>query len=87
MYSDELNAQKASTEKHIAELSKRESQVVDYIVTGMSNKRIARELNLTERTVKFHCTNIFRKLHIKNRASLAPLMGERIFRDSLENAA
>ncbi|BDX05383.1 response regulator transcription factor [Planctobacterium marinum] len=60
-----------STEKCVSALSKREHQVMEYVVMGLSNKLIARELFLTERTIKFHCSNIYRKLCIKNRASLA----------------
>ncbi|MCC2605061.1 response regulator transcription factor [Planctobacterium marinum] len=58
------------SEPIITDLSKREHQVMEYVVMGLSNKLIARKLFLTERTIKFHCSNIYRKLRIKNRASL-----------------
>ena len=51
-------------------LSKRELQVAHKIMEGRSNKVIASELFISERTVKFHCANIYRKLDIHNRTSL-----------------
>ena len=51
-------------------LSKRELQVAHKIMEGLPNKLIARELFISERTVKFHCANIYRKLDIPNRAGL-----------------
>lgn len=69
------------------DLSKRENQVMEHIMMGMTNKRIARELFLTERTVKFHCSNIYRKLNIKNRASLVMLMSESVYHNTANKAA
>ena len=51
-------------------LSKRELQVAHKIMEGLPNKLIARELFISERTVKFHCANIYQKLGITNRAGL-----------------
>lgn len=51
-------------------LSRRELQVAMKIMEGLPNKLIARELFISERTVKFHCANIYRKLDIRNRGSL-----------------
>lgn len=51
-------------------LSKRELQVAHKIMEGLPNKLIARHLFISERTVKFHCANIYRKLEIPNRAGL-----------------
>lgn len=51
-------------------LSKRELQVVHKILEGLPNKTIAAQLFISERTVKFHCANIYRKLEIRNRAAL-----------------
>jgi LuxR family transcriptional regulator, maltose regulon positive regulatory protein len=49
-------------------LSPRERQVVVELVRGHSNKAIARRLDLTEHTVKFHLRNIFTKLKVERRA-------------------
>ncbi len=51
-------------------LSKRELQVAQKILEGLPNKTIAAQLFISERTVKFHCANIYRKLEIRNRAAL-----------------
>lgn len=51
-------------------LSKRELQVAHKIMEGRSNKAIALELFISERTVKFHCANIYKKLNITSRTAL-----------------
>ena len=51
-------------------LSKRELQVAQKIIEGLPNKSIANQLFISERTVKFHCANIYKKLEIRNRAAL-----------------
>jgi len=52
-------------------LSERERQVALLVVEGLSNKRIAAELGVTERTVKAHLTSAFRKTGIRDRTALA----------------
>ena len=59
-----------SWEEKLETLSKRELQVAQKIIEGLPNKLIARQLFISERTVKFHCANIYRKLDISNRATL-----------------
>ncbi|MFT5278141.1 MAG: DNA-binding NarL/FixJ family response regulator [Granulosicoccus sp.] len=54
----------------IQTLSKREKQIAMKILEGLPNKIIAAELFISERTVKFHCANIYRKLNINNRTTL-----------------
>jgi DNA-binding CsgD family transcriptional regulator len=51
-------------------LSKREQQIAMKIIEGLPNKLIANELFISERTVKFHCANIYRKLNLLNRHML-----------------
>lgn len=51
--------------------SDREREVLGLIVEGMSNKRIALRLGITERTVKGHLTNIFRRLGVDDRTQAA----------------
>ena len=48
-------------------LSAREIEVLQLIGRGMSNAEIARELFLSEKTVKNHLTNIFRKIRVTDR--------------------
>ena len=48
-------------------LSKRELEVLSELALGLSNKEIARALDMTDHTVKFHLKNIFAKLKARNR--------------------
>lgn len=47
--------------------SSREEEVLQGIAQGKSNKEIARDLDLTDNTIKFHLRNIYRKLGVKKR--------------------
>ncbi|MGY8633528.1 LuxR C-terminal-related transcriptional regulator [Bradyrhizobium sp. 14AA] len=60
-------------EKMLALLTHRERQIVLLVSEGMSNKEIARRLNVSQGTVKVHLYNIFQKLEITNRTVLATL--------------
>lgn len=51
-------------------LSSREHDVLSILITGASNKEIARELEITERTVKAHLSSIFQKTGVSDRVSL-----------------
>lgn len=48
-------------------LSAREHDVLEELALGKSNKEIARSLDMTDHTVKFHLKNIFSKLSVDNR--------------------
>ena len=50
------------------DLTDREREVLDLIATGMTNATIGRRLDITEKTVKNHVSNIFSKLHVTDRA-------------------
>jgi len=52
-------------------LSERETQVARLVAGGASNKEIARQLEITERTVKAHLTTIFEKLSLRDRLQLS----------------
>ena len=52
-------------------LTFRENQIVAEIISGSTNKQIAKDLNLSEQTVKHHLTNIFDKVGASNRLELA----------------
>lgn len=51
-------------------LSSREQDVLSVLTTGASNKEIARELDITERTVKAHLSSIFQKTGATDRVAL-----------------
>ena len=48
-------------------LSSRELEVLRLVAAGSTNGEIARKLWVTEQTVKFHLSNIYRKLEVANR--------------------
>jgi DNA-binding NarL/FixJ family response regulator len=48
-------------------LTRKELEVLRLIASGLSNKEIARELDITERTVRFHVGNILSKLWVSSR--------------------
>ena len=50
-----------------AGLTERETAMLRALARGLSNAAISREFWVTEQTVKFHLTNIYRKLGVKNR--------------------
>lgn len=50
-----------------AKLSKQETQVLQFLARGLSNREIGVRLDITERTVKFHLSNTFSKLQVRNR--------------------
>ena len=52
-------------------LSEREAQVARLVASGASNKEIAEQLAITERTVKAHLTAIFEKLGVRDRLQLS----------------
>ena len=54
-----------------AGLSERETEILRAVARGLSNKAISRELWVTEQTVKFHLTNVYRKLDVSNRTEAA----------------
>jgi two-component system nitrate/nitrite response regulator NarL len=49
-------------------LTEREQTILDLVASGQTTAQISRELWVSEHTVKFHLTNIYRKLGVTNRA-------------------
>jgi DNA-binding NarL/FixJ family response regulator len=45
-------------------LTSQEQRVAELAGKGLSNRQIGAELNITEKTVKFHLTNVYRKLGV-----------------------
>ena len=61
----------AESEAHAAGLTNRELAILRAVANGLPNRSIAKELWITEQTVKFHLTNIYRKLGVANRTEAA----------------
>ncbi len=53
------------------ELTKREDEVLDYVIQGLSNKEIAEKLTVTCSTSKAHVSAILRKFGVKSRTAAA----------------
>lgn len=58
-------------------LTARESQVLQLLFRRLTNKEIACDLNISERTAKFHVCNVFNKLGLKSRKDLLQAFGIR----------
>ncbi len=65
-----LIARDVDSEK-VKALSDRETEVLKLVASGMLNKEIAEKLHISERTVKNHMTNIFRKIDCGDRTQAA----------------
>jgi DNA-binding NarL/FixJ family response regulator len=57
----------------LASLAPREEQILELVAKGLSNKEVARQLDLQEKTVKHYMTSILQKLHVRNRVEAALL--------------
>jgi DNA-binding NarL/FixJ family response regulator len=58
-------------ERERAELSEREREVLRCVAAGMPNKLIARELGISEKTVKAHLTRVFQQIGVTDRTQAA----------------
>ncbi|HTP70406.1 MAG TPA: LuxR C-terminal-related transcriptional regulator [Dongiaceae bacterium] len=56
--------------KTSVKLTRREEEVLDGILRSLANKEIASELNLSERTVKFHVSSLLSKFKVRSRMEL-----------------
>jgi DNA-binding NarL/FixJ family response regulator len=61
----------ARAERERADLSAREREVLRCVAAGMPNKLIARELGISEKTVKAHLTHVFRRIGVTDRTQAA----------------
>lgn len=69
-----LNAkkiEKSEDSDKIHELTKRELEVLTLLAVGMYNKEIAEKLDISERTVKNHISNLFKKIGVTDRTQAA----------------
>jgi DNA-binding NarL/FixJ family response regulator len=51
----------------LSDLTPRELEILQLILTGKTNKQIAREMYISERTVEFHLDHIYTKIGVRTR--------------------
>lgn len=66
----------AAQRKLVGSLTAREREIAGFLAEGRSNQQIADELVVSVATVRFHVSNILRKLHVASRAGVAHALGE-----------
>ena len=64
-------ASKTMIDDKVNELTRREVEVLKLIAEGLFNKEIAATLDISERTVKNHVSNIFKKIDVSDRTQAA----------------
>ena len=63
--------EQTSTTPRPSALTRREREVAKLVARGLTNRRIAKELVLSERTVENHVSNILKKLKLSSRSEVA----------------
>jgi DNA-binding NarL/FixJ family response regulator len=66
-----LDPRKASQRGPDQLITDRELEILQHVAEGLSNSQIGKQLWVTEQTVKFHLSNIYRKLEVGNRTQAA----------------
>jgi DNA-binding NarL/FixJ family response regulator len=61
---------RSEAKRSLAQLSPRETQIVQLLLKAKSNKEIAAELALSDKTIKHYMTNLMRKLGARNRVEV-----------------
>ncbi len=77
LHADFHAASPAPLDPSLADLGRREIEVLRALVQGQPNKAIARELGVTEAAIKLHLNSIYRRLGVSNRTQAALLARER----------
>ncbi len=65
------NQRSAPTTPDIQSLTQREREILQQLAAGLSNKLIARKLDITEGTVKVHVKHLLKKLNLRSRVEAA----------------
>jgi DNA-binding NarL/FixJ family response regulator len=68
-------------------ISRRETEILDGLLLNLTNKEIAKKLNISERTVKFHVSNLLNKFKVQRRADLILLWYQRSDTDAARSRA
>lgn len=71
------DAEPAPERDPVADLTRREQQILELVAAGKSNKEVGKTLSITEKTVKHYMSNILQKLQVRNRVEAALLAQRR----------
>ena len=52
---------------HLSDLTQRELQILQLVIEGKTNRAIAHEIQISEKTVEFHLDNVYSKLGARSR--------------------
>jgi DNA-binding NarL/FixJ family response regulator len=85
VYSAPPKADVVRSDDH-GELTDRERMILAAVMRGLPNKAISKELWVTEQTVKFHLSNIYRKFGVPNRTAAVRFAQEHCLIESDSNA-
>lgn len=61
----------------LAALTPQEQRILRMVSKGLGNREIGERLSVCEKTVKYHVTNLFRKLNVRNRVEAALVLADR----------
>jgi DNA-binding CsgD family transcriptional regulator len=75
LLADDLRRRSPSSRINLLILTSREREVFEHLRSGKVNKEIAAGINLSVRTVKFHLSNIYRKLRVPGREEAIQMYG------------
>ena len=78
----ELRSRHVSVKEKLADLTRRDQQVMERVLAGKYNKVIADELGISMRTVEVHRSAILRKMGVRNAVELARLLADADSRQS-----
>ncbi len=70
------NPEKPEHKTPLSDLTPREHEILEHLAIGQSNKVIARELGITDGTVKLHVKSVLRKLGVRSRVEAAVIAVE-----------
>lgn len=74
-------------DQFLADLTPQERRILAFVTDGLTNREIADELALAEKTVRNYVSNILGKLGMKNRTQLAAYVAERVATHWRENSS
>ncbi|RUU93365.1 response regulator transcription factor [Mesorhizobium sp. M7A.F.Ca.MR.176.00.0.0] len=69
----------------LRQMTERQTEILRLVAEGLSNKEVARRLNLHEKTIKHHMTRVMSKLSVRNRTEAALVMSDFLDRSPQPN--